>query len=322
MKKNVKLSVIIPCYNVSEYIEKCILSLINQTLTDIEIIAVNDGSKDDTIEKLNKLAKKYSNIIVINKKNEGVSIARNRALEIAHGDYIGFMDSDDWANSDMYEKLYNKAIKGDYDIVACDTNAIYPDNIKYISSNIGDNSSNRELMINAYAVIWNKIYRRKLLENIKFKEHMTFCEDVRFLYMIYSRVNKIGVIKEPLYNYLQRQGSLTYTYNEKLYQLIESLDDIIDYYKKEKKFNKYKEELEYSYVRYLYATFIKRLAKTKNKKEFKKGVKYVIEKVNNTFPNYKKNKYIKNKSFKSIYLKYFNKTISKLVFLKEKNTMN
>lgn len=318
----IKLSIIIPCYNVENYVEKCINSLLQQTLNDIEIIVVNDGSKDNTLKILKKLVKENTNIKLIDKKNAGVSAARNDALKIAKGEYIGFLDSDDWVEKDMFEKMYNKAIKENLDIVASDTNAVYPDKNIIIKSNISQTSTPQELMLNAYAVIWNKIYKKELLDGITFKEGMTFCEDVLFLYMIYSRVNKVGAIDEALHYYLQREGSLTYTYDKKLYQLIDSLDNVVEFYKKEKKLKKYHDEIEYSYVRYLYATFIKRLAKTKNEEEFKKGISYVIKKVNETFPKYKKNKYINTLKPKNIYLKYFNKFIANIIFNLEKNKMN
>lgn len=318
----VKLSVIIPCYNVENYISKCMDSLVNQTLSDIEIIAVNDGSKDKTLKILKSYEKKHKNIIVIDKKNAGVSAARNDALKIAKGEYIGFLDSDDWVDKTMFQKMYEKATTENLDIVACDTNAVYPTENRVIKSNVSENSNPKELMLNAYAVIWNKIYKRELIKDIKFNENMTFCEDVLFLYMVYSRVNKVGAIHEALHFYLQREGSLTYTYNEKLYQLIDSLDNVVSYYKKVKLMKKYKEEIEYSYVRYLYATFVKRLAKTKDKKQFKRGVNFVIEKVNSTFPNYRKNKYIRALNGKSLYLRFFNRFISKLIFMLEKNKMN
>lgn len=318
----IKLSIIIPCYNVEKYVEKCINSLIAQTLDNIEIIVVNDGSKDNTLKILKKYGKENSNIKLIDKKNAGVSAARNDALKIAKGEYIGFLDSDDWVEKDMFEKMYNKAINENLDIVACDTNAVYPDKNIIIKSNVSRTSTPEELMINAYAVIWNKIYKKELLNGITFKEGMTFCEDVLFLYKVYSRVKKVGSIDEALHYYLQREGSLTYTYDKKLYQLIDSLDNVVEFYKKENKLKKYHDEIEYSYVRYLYATFIKRLAKTKNKEEFKKGVSYVINKVNSTFPKYKKNKYINSFNAKSLYLKYFNNFIAKLIFTLEKNKMN
>ena len=315
-----KISIIVPCYNVENYIEKGLNSLINQTLKEIEIILINDGSKDKTIDIIKKYEKQDSRIKVIDKKNEGVSKARNDGIKIASAEYIAFMDSDDWFEENALELMYNKAKENDYDIVACDTKAVYPNKIEYIKSSIEDNQTNNKLMIDAYTVIWNKIYKKELLHDIEFDSELTFCEDVLFLYKIYSKVEKIGSVKQGLYNYLQRQNSLTYTYDEKLYQLIESQERIIKYYKKGNIFEKYKEELEYTYVRYLYATFIKRLAKTKNKKEFKKGYKIVKEKVKNMYPNYKKNKYLNNK--KGIYLKLFNYPIACLIYILEKNKMN
>ena len=305
--KKIKLSVIVPCYNVSNYVSKSISSLCEQTLKEIEVIAINDGSTDNTLEVLNSLAKKYTNLKVIDKKNEGVSVARNKGLDIASGEYIGFLDSDDWVKKDCFMKLYNKAKEGDYDIVCCDTTA--------------DNDSVKNLMVNGYAVIWNKIYKKELLDDIRFKKGISFCEDVLFLFMVYSRIKKIGVVDESLHYYLQREGSLTYVYDKKLYQLIDSLDNVIDFYKKEKKYDEYYEELEYSYVRYLLATFVKRLAKTKNKEEFKKGVKFVQVKVQEKFPNYKNNKYLKGNK-KGLYLKYFNPFVANVIFMLEKNKMN
>lgn len=324
-KGNKVLSIIIPVYNVQDYVEKCLDSLINQTLKNIEVIIIDDGSTDKTGEIVDTYKQKYPDLFkVFHKKNEGVSIARNVGLENVTGEYIGFLDPDDWVSYDMYEKLYQVAIKNNCDIVACDTLAIYPDKKVLIESHINETSTIEDLMLNAYAVLWNKIYKREIIGEVKFKQviGMNFCEDVRFLYMVYPQIKKIGVIHEALHNYLQRSGSLTYVYNEKLYQLIDSLDDIVSYYKEQNLYEKYYDELEYSYVRYLFATFIKRLAKTKNKVEFDRGVNFVLDKVNTNFPNYKKNKYIKKLNGKSLYLKYFNKFFAKLVFNYEKNKLN
>ena len=103
---NPKVSIIVPAYNASNYIEKCIDSLLNQTLKDIEIIIVNDGSTDDTAEKLSKYE---DEIKVITQKNVGVASARNKGLSVANGEYIAYVDSDDWIDSNMFELLYNKA---------------------------------------------------------------------------------------------------------------------------------------------------------------------------------------------------------------------
>ena len=107
-----KISVIIPCYNVENYLDKCIESILTQTLSDIEIICINDGSEDNSLELLNNYASSDKRFTIINKKNEGVGIARNTGLAIAKGEYIYFVDPDDWIeNNEVFEKIYTKLKK-------------------------------------------------------------------------------------------------------------------------------------------------------------------------------------------------------------------
>lgn len=315
-----KLSIIIPCYNVSKYINKCIDSVLNSELKDIEIIAINDGSKDNTLELLKQY--KDDRLIIIDKKNEGVAQARNDGLKKASGEYITFLDSDDYIEPDMYLKMYEKAHKNKLDLVACDVFMEYPDHTVTIKSNINDDSTNKDLMIDAYAVIWNKLYRKEILKGLLFSKGINLCEDVEFLYKIYSKVNKVGSVNESFYHYIQRENSLTYVYDDKIYHVIKVMDDIIKYYKENNLYDLYIDELEYSYVRYCYGTFIKRLAKTKNKKKFKEGIKFAKEKVKINFPNYKKNKYINIKNKKNKYFKHFNYLLGILVYYREKNKLN
>lgn len=310
-----KLSIIVPCYNVENYVEKSIKSLVNQTLKDIEIIAIDDGSTDNTSKILDNLKKKNKNLVVIHKKNEGVSIARNEGLKIAKGEYIGFLDSDDWVNEDCYYKMYNK-IKEGYDIVACSTALIYKDHKEIIKPNISEGYTNRKMMIDAYAVIWNKIYKKELIKDLYFKEKMSYCEDVLFLYEVYSKNPKCSVVDEQLHNYLQREGSLTYVYDDKLYDAVKSMDEVVKYYKENKLLETYKKEIEYSYVRYLYGSFLKRLARTKNYEKYKEGIKNTKAKVKKNFPHYRRNKYF-YKSLKGIYFVLFNKLFAYIIFKKE-----
>ena len=324
---NPKISIIVPAYNVEKYINKCLNSLANQTLDEIEIIVIDDGSTDKTGKIIDDYTKNLNNFIVKHVTNGGVSKARNIGLSLARGEYIGFIDSDDYIESTMYEKMYNKALMNNYDIVACDVNIVYPDKIINIKSGIDDETINNDekkknILISSYAVIWNKIYKKSLLKNIMFREKCNFCEDVEFLYRVIPLANRIGSVNENFYNYIQNDGSLTYVYDKKLYQLIDVFDDLIKIYQNNKKYTNYKDEIEYSYVRYLYGTFLKRLAKTKNKNEYKKGLNIVIEKVNNNFPNYKKNKHIKKISLKNIYFKIFNKKVAMIVYYLQKNKKN
>lgn len=319
-----KLSVIIPCYNVEKYLSKCIDSVIDNHLEDLEIILVNDGSKDNTINIINDYKNKYPNIIeVIDQKNQGLSMARNAGIEKATGDYITFLDSDDYVDNDFYRKLMDKVKEYQYDIVVADVKMIYIDHDIIVNLGIEKDCKTKEevkeLMPTLYPAACNKIYRKEFIKEFKFKKGVWF-EDVEFLYKIFPNIESIGLVKDTYYNYLQREGSITYVYNEKLYDFAYNLNGVIDYYKEKNLYDDYKHEIEYVYVRYLFATFIKRLAKSKNKKEFNKGFNFVMESVREKFPNYKKNKYLVGK--KGIYLKYFNKMLANIIYIVEKNRMN
>ena len=317
-EKNPFVSVIVPVYNVEKYISKCLDSLVNQTLKNIEIIVVNDGTKDNSQEIVDRYVKKYSNVKSYIKENGGLSSARNFGLEYAKGDYIAFVDSDDWIELDMYEKMYAKAISDDFDMVVSDLKYVYKNKTVNASSNIDKDIYGKEnlkkYMTKIYPVAWNKLYKKELFNtNIRFKLNVWY-EDVEFIYRLYPYINNIGVVNKPLYNYLQREGAITSIFDKRLYHYVENWDGIIDFYKKNKLFKKYKEELEYSHTRYLFATFIKGLAKINDKDEFDRGVDFVIDKINKNYPNYKKNKYINEFNFKNLYLKCFNKKIANFIY--------
>lgn len=317
-KNNPYISVIVPVYNVEKYLRKCLDSLVNQTLKNIEIIIVNDGTKDNSQEIINEFKEKYKNIKSYIKENSGLSSARNYGLEYANGDYIAFVDSDDYIELDMYEKMYKKAISNNFDLVVCDLKYIYPKKEKLAYSNISEDiigkDNLKKEMIKIYPAAWNKLYKKDLFnKKIRFKEKVWF-EDVEFIYRLFPYINNIGVIREPLYNYLQRDGAITSVFDKRLYDYIENFNGIIKFYKKNKLYDKYKDELEYSYVRYLYATFVKRAANFSDKKEFIKARDEAIKNVKTNFPNYKRNKYLRNFKLKNLYLKYFNEFISEMIF--------
>ncbi len=324
-----KISVIIPAYNRAETIRRSVESVLNQTYPNIEILVVNDGSTDNTGDILDEIQENWGKqnpksqhqLLVIHTENQGVSMARNEGLKVMTGEYVGFVDSDDYIEATMYEKLIEKAEAEELDIVACETEAIYPMGNVIISSRIQDGQDSRKLLVDAYTVLWNKIYRRELLEGITFKENVWY-EDVLFLFLVYPKCHRVGSIADVGYYYVQNEGSITYTYNEKLYQLIENMDDIIDYYEEQGLTSCYLAELEYSYVRYLYGTFMRRLMKSKDFEKVEEGRVFVEGKVKEKFPKYKKNPYIKEQNFKSIYLRYFGKRLVRWIYKREKNRMN
>jgi len=309
---NPKVSIIVPAYNASNYIEKCIDSLLNQTLKDIEIIIVNDGSTDDTAEKLSKYE---DEIKVITQKNVGVASARNKGLSVANGEYIAYVDSDDWIESNMFELLYNKAKENNYDVVECDFKYVNDfktwNGIVDLVSDINTIEEKKKYYINMFPVIWNKIYKRNKIKDIKFKSGV-WAEDVEYLYRVLPNITSIGKINKKLYYYYQRPVSESRLFDKRVYNYIDNFNGILEYYKKNKYYDVYKNELEYCYVRYIYATFIKRAATFKDKKEYKKAVNEAIKNVLEKFPKYRKNKYF-YKSIKGIYLIVFNRFIAKLL---------
>lgn len=313
----IKVSIIVPVYNVEKYLEKCLKSLVKQTLKDIEIIVVNDGTKDNSQKIIDKYTKKYDFVKCYIKENGGVSSARNYGLKYAKGEYITFVDSDDYVEKDMYENMYNKAISRDFDIVVCNLKYIYSDKEINVYSNLNNDlfglDEVKKSMINIYPSSWNKIYNKRLFKSkVKFKEKVWY-EDVEFLYRLYPHINSIGVIDGHYYNYIQRYGSITSTFDERVFHYIDNWNGIIKYYKENGYFEQYKNELEYCYVRYIYATFIKTASNFSDKAMYKKAINDAINNVKKAFPNYRKNKYF-YKSLKGIYLVLFNKLLAILLY--------
>lgn len=322
------ISIIIPVYNAELYLVKCLNSLVSQTKKNIEIIIVNDGSTDRSLDIAEKYASKYPDMIkVINQENQGQSVARNVGILESTGKYIGFVDCDDYVNEKMYEILYNKAVEGNLDLVACNVNAVYPSKsitinsgIDFVSKDLTKEERNK-LLLNMYTVVWNKIYRRDLFENkdLLFEPGIWF-EDVLFLYKMIPYLKSVGFVEDILYLYIQRDNSITYTYSDKLLDINKMLNKLIDFYK-DKHLDGYESELEYIYARYMIATYIKRLAKSKDKKKFNEGRTFAKKCVDEKFPDYKKNQYL-SKGGKNFYIRHFNKLFADLIYYLEKNKMN
>ena len=162
-----------------------------------------------------------------------------------------------------------------------------------------------------FPVIWNKSYKREKIKDIKFKSGV-WAEDVEYLYRVLPNIESIGKVNEKLYYYYQRSVSESRLFDKRVYHYIDNFNGIIDYYKKNKIYNLYKEELEFCYVRYIYATFIKRAATFKDKSEYKKAVDEAIKNVKERFPKYRKNKYF-YRSIKGVYLVLFNRFFAHLL---------
>lgn len=308
-----KVSIIVPVYNVEEYLERCLDSLVNQTLKDIEIIIVNDGSTDGSKEIIQKYLNKYKNIVYLEKENGGLSSARNYGIPYAKGEYIGFVDSDDYVEITMYEKMYNKAVEEKSDMVECDFIWEYPN--KKIEDIGKIYSGKKEAIVEARVVAWNKIIKKDIIEKTKitFPEGLRY-EDIEFFYKIVPYLDKISFVKETLVHYIQRESSIANTQNERTGEIFKIWENVLNYYIENNIFNEYRKELEYSYTRILLCSSLKRITKVKDKKVRKALIKLTWQNLNKKFPHWKQNKYLNStKSFKNLYLKSINKFIINLL---------
>ena len=306
------VSIIVPVYNVEKYLEKCLNSLVNQTLKDIEIIIVNDGSSDSSEIIVKEYKKKYKNIIYVTKENGGLSSARNFGMVYATGEYIAFLDSDDYTDKTLYEKMYKKAKETNSDYVECDFYWKYKDHQK---EDIGFRYKNKkEMFAKARVVAWNKLIKRDIIINNKLEFPMgLYYEDVEFFYKLLPHIKTFAFVEEPLIYYVQRETSIVNKQDRRTRQIFTVLDNVIEYYKKNNIYKEYEEEIEYTYSRLLLCSSLKRMLKVKDKLTRELLIKETWQNLNKKFPNWKKNKILKqNNSVNGIYIKTMNNVTYKI----------
>ena len=207
-----KISIIVPIYNAEIYLEKCLNSLVNQTYNNIEIILVNDGSKDNSGKICDQYGKNFANIIVLHKKNGGSASARNLGLSVAQGDYIAFVDADDYVNPLYIERMVYLAIKFQADLVQCSFQIIhnYGEELKIINKdNIILKEKNNIELLEAFcskkeylksAVLWNKLIKKEIIKDLKFIEGKGI-DDEYLIHKILFKAKKAVVTNEILYYY-------------------------------------------------------------------------------------------------------------------------
>lgn len=308
-----KVSVIVPIYNVEKYLEKCINSLLSQTLEDIQIILVNDGSKDNS----GNIAKEYEQnnkdrVIYVEKENGGLSDARNYGLKYATGDFIAFLDSDDYIEKNAYEEMYNKAIEENADYVECDFIWEFPNKIRVDKQYPYKNK--KEMLSFVRVVAWNKLIKRQLIidNNLEFPKGLRY-EDVEFTYKLIPFINKFTYVDKPFIHYVQREGSIANVQNERTAEIFTVLDNVIEFYKKNNIYEKYRDELEYNYARYLLCSSLKRMCKIKDKTIREKLLTESWERLNLNFPNWKENVILKTVNIgKNKYMRTVNKSTYKI----------
>ena len=289
-----RLSVIIPVYNTEQYLHQCIDSVLSQSFSDFELILVDDGSTDRSGIMCDQYAEIDQRVRVIHKRNGGLSDARNYGLKYVTGEFVAFLDSDDYVDTTLYEKMYNKAIKEKADYVECDFIWEYPDESRI---DTGIRYTNKlEMFTYARVVAWNKLIKSEIVlenEDLRFPYGLKY-EDVEFFYKLVPKVSKFAFVEEPLIHYIQREDSLVKVQTEKTLDLITSLNEVLDYYKEKDYYDEYKDVIEYTFARLTLCSSLKRMAKIENNELRKKCIKQAWNNLNEKFPNWKNNRIIKN----------------------------
>ena len=260
-----KVSIIVPVYNVEKYLAKCLDSLVNQTLEGVEIIVVDDGSRDNSKQIIDEFQTKYPDKIKsFVKENGGLSDARNFGLDRANGEYIGFVDSDDYVTAEMFEEMYSLAQKYDAEMVICNLQKV-DENGKIIQKltqvpNMPekiDLAKNFSVFSDLGYFACNKLFRKELFENKRFKKGVHF-EDIQLVPQLLLGCKILAQTQNYHYQYLERQDSITKTHTEKGLDLLKAVKDVEEvFYKSE--YSDQKQALKgfwileavYSYLAYL-----------------------------------------------------------------------
>lgn len=256
---NELISIIVPIYNSEKYLKECIESIINQTYKNIEVILINDGSTDASEDVCNEYAKNDNRIKIINIKNAGVSNARNVGIDSSKGNWIVFVDSDDWIEKDFCEKLYKEATQDkELDIICSGYKRIYSDKTEKINCNnkkITYNAHQYLLKLlnvqNGYGFCHMKLIRKKCIGHVRFNKNIKVGEDALFNMQLVKNTRKVIILGEALYNYRFNENSLVRKYDEKYVEkYLLAMQETLKYLRNEYKEDNVIKENFYNYVSY------------------------------------------------------------------------
>ncbi len=287
MSTNPKISIICSVFNREKYLEQCINSILNQTLSDFELILINNGSNDSSGALIEQYAKKDSRIITIHNNNGTTyGTALNQGIKLARGEYIGIVESDDWIDRTMYEKLYNKIVEFDADIALCSFKRHLPDGRIVNETGLLNKSSDLQLfsikdnpeLLRLHPSIWAKLYKKNVFNQILFDEKDKYL-DQQFNITLLSSFNKLISVKEFLYNYRQNNIDASSSINRKDNSYIEIIDSFIkakNIAKELDLYQTYKEEMIH-HATYVIIGWYYRINKNFQKKYLKKAFSYFKE---------------------------------------------
>ncbi len=301
--QNPKVSVIVPVYNVENYLRECLQSLVDQTLAEIEILVINDGSPDNSQAIIDEFAAAHPDRIrPFVKENGGLSDARNFGLARARGDFIAFVDSDDYVAPDMMEKLYNAAITDDADLVICDLTKFYhasKNRIKQISHPVTSHTEygmsifeNPLILRYASSYACNKLFKRDIFleSSLRFPRNQWF-EDSAVVYNLLAQAKRIAAVKEELYFYrINRPGAITSTLNDKIFDIFKSCESLVQFYASHNYMEDLHPEVEYLCIMHLHAR-LQALTEGSHIGLALRFTQACYRWLDENFPNWRQNKY-------------------------------
>ena len=249
MKKNNKISVIVSVYNTEKYVEKCIESILNQTYSNLELILIEDKSTDHSLEILRKYKERKNVVLIENPQNRGLSYSRNIGLKNSSGDYIGYIDSDDYIEPDYYEKLYEALIKNKADIAVCDMK-LYYEKTKTFQINRGcDGNKTIDFINNGLAAsACNKLFKRQIIEKYPFAEGKVN-EDIAVVVPALLEAKKIQYVPDVYYYYVQRENSIQNSaFSEKRFDIFAGIDSTLKRISDHEDFELYKDALIFNQI--------------------------------------------------------------------------
>lgn len=294
-----KISFVVPVYKSEKYIRRCLDSLVCQTLEDIEIVCVNDGSPDNSLEILKEYEKMYSNFKIISKENGGVWYARLDGVKAASGEYIGFLDADDYIEKDFAKLMYESIQNNNSDIAVCgfkriddDTKKVLSQEMKYSSSRIIEMNKNPEEVISVNTALWNKIYKADVLKaTFNVQSPPRILEDAMFISLVYINAHKISFVDEYLHNYMVINGSAMHSLKEDDIEKIKhSMLEVKEEYKKAN-LEKNMMEILSSFVFLHLGISLMLNVYTFNKSSFSKEYKEILKYLDINFSEWRSTKY-------------------------------
>lgn len=298
MKK--KITIIVPVYNVEDYIDRCIKSLVQQTYRELEILLVNDGSKDSSAAKCHKWALEDGRIRVIDKKNGGLSDARNAGINEATGEYLLFIDSDDFVKEEMVEEMLSKLEQEQAEICVCDMEYYYDDGHTEFSQGGEFKSSSVEenpklIQINNSAC--NKLFVASLFKEIRFPLGKVY-EDLATIPKVLFEAKKVVKVNKPLYVYYQRAGSIAHTASKKIFDIYDAIFSCIKYMEEKNASKEVMEELYHMYVIHGLDLTTIRIKNFDDHRLIEEYLRENMKYLRKHYPEYRSDKLLKSMSWK------------------------